>query len=157
MARGGIPGMGAGTGPITLMVIGFVGGIITDMMWQSLGLPGYNAPLQGCDSLTIGDAIQIGGTGGLTFFGFLTKSRELPAFTFGLMLGGLFPKVMTKAIGLPRYGIFDIGEGGGISPVASFRQPGKATTTAGKTPLQSVGAEDDGEGFISKMKEQAGV
>ena len=89
-----------GTSVIVLMTVGIVGGIIADMMWNSLGLPGYNVPLQGCDTLTFGDAIQIGGTGALTFVGFLTKSKDIPAFTFGLMMGGIFPKIITKAFGL---------------------------------------------------------
>jgi hypothetical protein len=120
MAR--IPGVSGGQSPITLMVVGIMGGIIADMLWYSLGLPGYNVPLQGCQTLTMGDAIQIGGTGGLTAVGFLTGSKALPAFTFGLMLGGLFPKVLTKAIGIPRYGIFDIDTATGqVSPLATLR------------------------------------
>lgn len=111
-----------GTNVIVLMTIGVVGGIIVDMMWNSLGLPGYNVPLTGCDALSLGDAVQIAATGGITFLGFLTKSKDIPAFTFGLMLGGLFPKVMTKAVGLPRYLLFDIDlTTGGISPVANLR------------------------------------
>ena len=55
--------MGAASGGpnvIILMTIGVVGGIIVDMMWNSLGLPGYNVPLTGCDALSLGDAVQIG-------------------------------------------------------------------------------------------------
>ena len=37
---------GGGTNVIILMTIGVVGGIIADMLWYSLGLPGYNVPLQ---------------------------------------------------------------------------------------------------------------
>ena len=38
------------------------------------------------------------------------------------MLGGLFPKVITKAVGLPRYLLFDIDLAtGGISPIANLR------------------------------------
>ena len=47
---------GGGTNVIILMTIGVVGGIIADMLWNSLGLPGYNVPLQGCDALSLGDA-----------------------------------------------------------------------------------------------------
>lgn len=145
--RGGmIPGMGGGTSAVTLMVVGVVGGIIADMMWNSLGLPGYNVPLQGCDSLTVGDAMQIGGTGGLTFFGFMTKSKDLPAFTFGLMLGGLFPKVLTRAFGLPRYGIFDLDPSGSITPVGTFRETEQAA------PDAQTGPRGEGVDFISQLK-----
>ena len=38
------------------------------------------------------------------------------------MLGGLFPKVITKAVGLPRYLLFDMDLAtGGISPIANLR------------------------------------
>ena len=120
--RGGGAGVGGGTGVVVLMTVGIVGGIIADMMWYSLGLPGYNVPLQGCDSLTMGDAVQIGATGGLTFAGFLSKSKDIPAFTFGLMMGGLFPKVLTKAFGLPRYLLFDMDQATGqITPMGTLR------------------------------------
>jgi hypothetical protein len=150
MARRLVPGVGGGTSVVTLMIVGFIGGIITDIMWQSLGLPGYNVPLQGCDSLTVGDAMQMGGTGGLTFFGFLTKSRDLPAFTFGLMLGGMFPKVFTKAFNLPRYGIFDINESGAISPVGTFRS-GSPGTVRKAAPDANQGPLGQGTDFISQL------
>lgn len=114
-------------GTVTFMVFGIVGGIIIDIMWNSLGLPGYNTPLRGCDTLTMGDAIQMGTTSGLTFFAFLSKTPQIPAFTFGLMMGGLFPKVITKAMNLPRYGLFDLDiSTGQITPMANLRGAGLA-------------------------------
>ena len=130
---------GGGTNVIILMTIGIVGGVIADMLWYSLGLPGYNVPLRGCDALSVGDAVQIAATGGITFLGFLTKSKEIPAFSFGLMLGGLFPKVMTKAVGAPRYLLFDIDLAtGGISPVANLRGTPFTPTTVPLPPYPEV-------------------
>ena len=128
--------VGGPMGTVTFMVIGIVGGIIIDMMWNSIGLPGFNAPLRGCDTLTMGDAIQMGATSGLTFFAFLSKTPQIPAFTFGLMMGGLFPKVITKAMNLPRYGLFDLDIATGqITPMANLR--GAPLTTAPAPDIQA--------------------
>jgi hypothetical protein len=143
--RGGLSIGGGGSSAPMLMIVGVVGGLIADMIWYSLGLPGYNVPIQGCQTITLGDAIQLGGTGALTFFGFLTKSRDIPAFTFGLMLGGLFPKIVTKAIGIPRYGIFDIdvttGQISPIGPMGGLRGQLSGSLPPGGQPGAGVGGE----------------
>lgn len=106
-----------GMGEMTLIGVGTLVGIVSDFMWQSLGLPGRTNAIQGCPALNEGDVTQFAAAAFLTVIGFMTGSKSLPAFTFGIATGLLIPKVFMPYLKLPRYVFFDYNSTtGAISP-----------------------------------------
>ena len=105
-------------GQMTMMGIGTLLGMGADFMWQSFGLPGRTNAIQGCPALNEGDIFQFAGAAFLTFVGFLTGSRSLPAFTFGIATGLLIPKVFTPYLKMPRYVLFNYDPtSGAVAPI----------------------------------------
>ena len=100
------------------MTFGVGGGIVLDMLYNSAGLPGYNVKVPNCNTLTVGDAMQLIGLGGFTALGVLLGHYDMIAGSFGALAGGLLPKVIFPAFGLPRYLFFSYNPAtGGIAPV----------------------------------------
>lgn len=119
MGHRGKKGDKLGVGTMTMIGIGTILGIGADFMWQSLGLPGRTNAIQGCPALNEGDVVQFAGAAFLTFIGFLTGSKALPAFTFGVATGLLIPKVFTPYLKMPRYVLFDYNQATGtVTPKA---------------------------------------
>ena len=103
---------------MTMIGIGTLLGIGADFMWQSLGLPGRTNAIQGCPALNEGDVTQFAAAAFLTFIGFLTGSKSLPAFTFGMATGLLIPKVFMPYLKMPRYILFNYdATSGAIAPI----------------------------------------
>jgi hypothetical protein len=101
--------------------IGGLLGIVADFLYQSNAIPGHNTPLQGCNALSVGDAAQIGVISGANIISAFMNNFTFSAFTSGMMLGNLAPKIMAIT-GKPRYFIYDISNTGSINPI--LRQQG---------------------------------
>jgi hypothetical protein len=101
--------------------LGSLFGVIVDFLYQSNAVPGSNTPLQGCNALTVGDAMQIGAISGANVLAAFTNNFTFSALTSGMILGNIAPKLMAM-MGKPRYFIYDISSTGSINPI--LRQQG---------------------------------
>ena len=100
--------------------LGSLFGLIVDFLYQTNAVAGHNTPLQGCNALTMGDALQIGGISAANVVAAFANNFTFSALTSGMILGNLTPKLMTM-MGKPRYIIYDLGQGGTVKPI--LRQP----------------------------------
>lgn len=96
--------------------LGSLFGIIVDFLYQTNAVPGHNTPLQGCNALTMGDAVQIGAMSGANVISAFANNFTFSALTAGMILGNMAPKIMA-IMGKPRYLIYDLSNTGAINPV----------------------------------------
>ena len=96
--------------------LGSLFGLIVDFLYQTNAVAGHNTPLQGCNALTMGDALQIGGISVANLVSAFTNNFTFSALTSGMIIGNLTPKLMTM-MGKPRYIIYDLGQGGAVKPI----------------------------------------
>ena len=106
----------AASNGIVWVGLGSLFGVIIDFLYQSNAVPGSNVPLQGCNALTVGDAMQIGALSGANVLSAFTNNFTFSALTSGMIIGNLTPKLMTM-MGKPRYIIYDLGQGGAVKPI----------------------------------------
>jgi hypothetical protein len=109
--------------------LGSLFGVIVDFLYQSNAVPGSNTPLQGCNALTVGDAMQIGALSGANVLSAFTNNFTFSALTSGMILGNIAPKIMAM-MGKPRYFIYDLSSTGSINPI--LRQQPKAPAVVKK-------------------------
>ena len=108
-----------GTENIYASVAGSVAGVLGDVVWNSLRLPGYDQP-SALAFLSIGDIIQMGGASALTTAGFSMGCSRLSPFGYGMLFSQVLTKVIFPAFDLPRYIIFDMDKKGRIVPEGRF-------------------------------------
>lgn len=111
----------AASNGIVWVGLGSLFGVIIDFLYQSNAVPGSNVPLQGCNALTVGDAMQIGALSGANVLSAFTNNFTFSAITSGMILGNIAPKIMAM-MGKPRYFIYDLGQGGSINPILRQQQ-----------------------------------
>lgn len=121
-------GKKSATNGIVWVGLGSLFGVIVDFLYQSNAIPGSNTPMQGCNALTVGDAMQLGAISGANVLAAFSNNFTFSALTSGMILGNIAPKVMAM-MGKPRYFIYDLGEGGTVKPIL---RPQTTTTTAQK-------------------------
>ena len=108
-----------GTENIYASVAGAVGGVLGDVIWNSIRLPGYNQP-SALEFLSIGDITQMGAASAITTIGFSQGCSRLSPFGFGMLFSQVLTKVIFPAFNLPRYIVFDMDKKGRIVPEARF-------------------------------------
>ena len=99
---------------------GGVAGILGDVLYNTLRIPGYNAP-SAIQGLSLGDIVQFLGSYALTAYGFAQGNSRIAPFGFGAMMSQVATKVIFPAFDLPRYLIFDIDSSGRIVPTRQFK------------------------------------
>lgn len=102
----------------TYIVLGGIIGIVTDMAYYSLKMPGSNTRLNTCERLTRGDVYQIAAESLLVILSLYSNSYRLQGFTNGMLFGGLIPKI--NALNGSRYLLYDLSDDGAIVPVAQL-------------------------------------
>lgn len=106
----------AASNGIVWVGLGSLFGVLVDFLYQSNAVAGHNTPLQGCQALTVGDAMQIGALSGANVIASFMNNFTFSSITSGMILGNLAPKLLAMT-GKPRYLIYNLGQGGTVSPV----------------------------------------
>ena len=103
------------------MITGGVAAIIGDWAWNSLALPGYDQ-VSALETLSVADFIQMGGSIGLTTYGFMQGFSRIAPFGFGALGAQIITKVLLPAFNMPRYIFWDMTPQGKLVPTQRWPQ-----------------------------------
>lgn len=118
MARGS-GGNKAGNENAYAAITGSVAGVLGDVIYNSIRLPGYNIQSQ-IQGLSMGDIAQFFGSFLITALGFSKGHSRLAPFGFGALSSQVATKIILPAFDVPRYIMFDIDRQGRIVPTRQF-------------------------------------
>lgn len=119
MARGSSGGSRAGNENAYAAVAGSVAGVLGDVIYNSIRLPGYNIQSQ-IQGLSLGDIAQFFGSFLITAYGFSKGHSRLAPFGFGALSSQVATKIILPSFNVPRYVIYDIDRQGRLVPTKQF-------------------------------------